>query len=188
MAVPGQLGDYIVKNYRRLLICVAPPSVIDSATADDNEPNAEPSLHVAEPDPDPPRRRRRSFVRSRRASRPPSTHAPPPAHDDAGSAVDDGPYVCVHEGQRMVRGMFFAEPVLRFDVHSTVIVPCVVANLLLPTSFHFYIAYFVLSVFLALCASQTHNTEDPFRGCVSSRSTPGPRRSGDFVIMGCMQV
>lgn len=30
-------------------------------------------------------------------------------------------------------------------------------------------------------------TEDPFRGCVASRKS-GPRDSGDFVAMGCMQI
>lgn len=30
--------------------------------------------------------------------------------------------------------------------------------------------------------------DDPFRGCVSGRSSSGPRESGDYVLMGCMQV
>lgn len=44
-----------------------------------------------------------------------------------------------------------------------------------------------LCICLFVCLFVCVFVEDPFRGCVSSRSV-GPRQSGDFVVMGCMQV
>ncbi|CDF36238.1 unnamed protein product [Chondrus crispus] len=108
MAVPGILGEYIAKNYRRLLICVAPPPPERDPQLSDND------------DPPRPRRRRSSNTRRSRARR-------------SGRVNDGNPVSEERRAPRMVR-------------------------------------------------------EDPFRGCVQSRQSDGPRRSGDFVILGCMQV
>lgn len=47
-----------------------------------------------------------------------------------------------------------------------------------------------LTVFYLLCDVRCgmHGIEDPFRGCVNAGKGEGPRRSGDFVVLGCMQV
>lgn len=41
--------------------------------------------------------------------------------------------------------------------------------------------------YVYVCEGETLVRDDPFRGCCASR-TAGPRHSGDFVVMGCMQV
>lgn len=118
IVVSSALSDYIVKNYKKLLVCVA-----RSDTSFD-----EPSEPLGNTD----NRRRR---RSRRRTRRDSEHV---AED--GELLARGTSICVH-----------ADKHLQFQL-------------------------------LTDC-----DLEDPLRGCVSSRSV-GPRSSGDFVIMGCMQV
>lgn len=111
MAVPGVLTEYIAKNYKRLLICVAPPAT--NSDSDDNEfHSAVSQLQSAAPeqpqetdnqhdvvnhhDEQPShvsrrRRRRSTLTRSRRARR----------RRDA-----QGRYVYVQDGQQLVRGSF----------------------------------------------------------------------------------
>lgn len=107
MAVPGVLTEYIAKNYKRLLICVAPPAT--SSDSDDNElqagapqqaQQAHNSQHeVMTQDDEAPsqadasrRARRRSTLnRARRARRRRDAH---------------GRCVYVQDGQQLVRGSF----------------------------------------------------------------------------------
>lgn len=176
MAVPGVLGDYIVKNYKRLLICVAPPAEsADDADEDD-------AVRSQSPD-DRPRRRRssiarvrssRSIRRARAATASASASATPPPDAEAEGSDEDEPFVCVHEGLRMVRGRRFH----LFRANDCVRVGCR----------HSWEAFADGCLCPYLCCYSPRSAEDPFRGCVQSRQSEGPRRSGDFVILGCMQV
>lgn len=102
MAMPGLLSDYIIKNYKRLLVCVVPPADVDEHTPSPTTPSdssfvvpPSPRAHSLDTPTSSPRaplessvprwRRRRSTtrVRARRSA---------------------GPYVYVHEGDQLVRG------------------------------------------------------------------------------------
>lgn len=114
MAVPAVLGDYIVKNYKRLLICVAPPAE-SVESADDADDDDTVRIHASD-DANRPRRRHSSNTRVRSsrsvrraertavaASASGSTTRPP----DAERSDEEEPFVSHHEGPRMVRGRWF---------------------------------------------------------------------------------
>lgn len=75
MAVPGALGDYIARNYKRLLICVVPPDTSSNVSVQEEMLGAEENQEM-------PRTRRRRNRRQRAA------------------AAER-----VHEGKTLVRGM-----------------------------------------------------------------------------------